>query len=239
MAESPCDFQRRRGLESGGGDLQLPRMAIAATGQIDGTTGAAGAAHWPMAGGLLVLAIAAVAALALWHLRFRTYHLAEVKAGALYRDGNRSIREFTNALRRTGTRTVVMLLEGKELDKPQVRAEIEHCRREGIELVHIPVVVGQRPSAEQVKRFLEIAADSAKQPVLVHCAQGVRRTAMMVAAFQEAVMGMSDAQTKASILLFGRRPEALDDVRGFIDDFDGKTLELRTEHVIYRPQDED
>jgi hypothetical protein len=73
----------------------------------------------------------------------------------------------------------------------------------------------------------------------VHCAQGVRRTGMMVAAYQESMLKMDDGRCKEAILLWGRKPPALDDVRGFIDDFDPATGTVGSKHLIERPQDED
>ena len=42
-----------------------------------------------------------------WQVRWRTYHLAEVRAGVLYRDGNRGMTEFATAIRKSGVRTIV------------------------------------------------------------------------------------------------------------------------------------
>ena len=166
-----------------------------------------------------------------WLERFATYHFAAVTPGVLYRDGNRSLREFTTACRKAGARTVVMLNDDQELQKEPFKTEVEFCRRSGIELVRIPVTLGCRPSSEDVRRFLEVASDKARQPVLVHCAQGVRRTGMMVAAYQESVLGYDDAKAKEAILPWGRKATSLtlEDVRHFIEDYDpvGKVVGLQ------------
>ena len=51
---------------------------------------------------------------------------------------------------------------------------------------------------------------------------------MMVAAYQESVMGYDDARTKANIVPFGRKPtsQTLSDIKSFIDGYDGKKREL-------------
>ena len=75
--------------------------------------------------------------------------------------------------------------------------------------------------------------DQTKWPVLVHCTQGVRRTGMMVAAYQESVLGFDDAKAKANVLPFGRKStsQTLADVKAFIDGYDGKQRVLTTAPV--------
>jgi len=87
-------------------------------------------------------------------------------------------------------------------------------------LVRIPVPLGGWPTDEQVKEFLKIVQDPARQPVLVHCAQGVRRTGMMVAAYQESVMKFDREQAKSAILDFGHSQRTIGDVQRFIDIYD-------------------
>ena len=57
----------------------------------------------------------------------------------------------------------------------------------------------------------------------MHCAQGVRRTAMMVAAFQESVLGYDKQQARDAILTFGHSDKTVDDIRRFIDAYDPKS----------------
>lgn len=168
-----------------------------------------------------------------WLERFATYHFAAVTPNILYRDGNRSMREFATACRKAGAKTVVMLNDDQELQKEPFKTEVEFCKQSGIELVRIPVALGRRPSSEDVRRFLEIAANKGKQPVLVHCAQGVRRTGMMIAAYQESVLGFNDAKAKEAILPWGRKATSLtlEDVRHFIEDYDPVGKVVGTQHA--------
>jgi protein tyrosine phosphatase (PTP) superfamily phosphohydrolase (DUF442 family) len=178
--------------------------------------------HWCIG---VLFAVIISAGLWFWLVRFVTYHYAVVIPGALYRDGNRSIREFATACRKARPKTVVMLNDDYEILTEPFKSEIEFCQRSGIKLIRIPVTLGQRPTSVNVQRFLEIAVNPEHQPVLVHCAQGVRRTAMMVAAYQESILGWDDARTKSAIIPFGRKPTSntLEDIRRFIDDYDGQS----------------
>jgi protein tyrosine/serine phosphatase len=58
--------------------------------------------------------------------------------------------------------------------------------------------------------------------VLVHCAQGVRRTGFFVAAYQMSVMGYDQQKAKDSILTFGHSDNTINDIRKFIDGYDAK-----------------
>jgi protein tyrosine/serine phosphatase len=158
-----------------------------------------------------------------WYRNLQTYHLAPVQIGVLYRDGNRDLREFTHALKLTQAKTVVSLIDDHELNdptKPQFLQETNYCTANGIQYIRIPVQLGGWPSSEDLKTFIRIVTDPVNQPVLVHCAQGVRRTGMFVAAFQESVLHESPDQTKNEILGFGHKAADTDDVRSFIDDYD-------------------
>jgi protein tyrosine phosphatase (PTP) superfamily phosphohydrolase (DUF442 family) len=120
----------------------------------------------------------------------------------------------------------VSLIDDNELHdprKPQFQMEERLLKMHGVTLERIPVKLGGWPTKADVEKFLEIVKDKERQPVLVHCAQGVRRTGMMVAAYEEAVMGMSDEQAKANILTFGHSDRTANDVRRFIDGYDPRT----------------
>jgi protein tyrosine/serine phosphatase len=157
----------------------------------------------------------------------------------LYRDGNRGMGEFATAIRKGGIRTIVMLNDDGEVGKEPFKSELEFCRDRGIKLMVIPVELGARPTSQEVRWFLEVVEEKGNWPVLVHCAQGVRRTGMMVAAYQMTVMGWDKRRAKAEVMLWGRKAERLDDVRGFIEDYDAVGRTVGTSHLVTRPQDAD
>lgn len=174
----------------------------------------------------LVIAAVGLFAFLLWWFRFRTYHFAVVHDGVLYRDGNRGLAEFRHAIRRGKIKTVVMLIDDGELsakEKPEFAAEVEWCKQNGVTVERIPIRLGGWPSSDDVRRFNQLVADHGKQPVLVHCAQGVRRTGMMVAAYQQSVLGYDDQRCRAAMLTFGHSQRTVGDVQKFIDVYDPKT----------------
>jgi len=174
-----------------------------------------------------VLALAALAGGGAWGWAHyvQTYHLATVQEGVLVRDGNRGMREFETAIRKTGAKSVVSLIDDQELadpKKPQFAREMEICKQQAVKVVRIPVKLGGWPTSEDVRKFLEVVQEKQNQPVLVHCAQGVRRTGMMVAAFQESVLGWDDGKTRSAMLSFGHSDRTVKDVERFIGVYDAK-----------------
>src|ERR1041385_2798885 len=159
--------------------------------------------HWLS---VLVFTLSALAAAFLFFYRVQTYHFGEVQKDVLYRDGNRGLREFKTALRKSNARTVVILNDDDEVQKEPFAGELNYLKQEGIEVIRIPVKLGGYPTTDQVKQFLNVTNDRGKWPILVHCAQGVRRTGMMVAAYQESILGYDDDKAKQNILPFGRKP---------------------------------
>ena len=176
----------------------------------------------------IIIAVAILAAAGWWIFwaYFDTYHLATVKSGVLYRDGVRSLHEFDLAARRINVKTVVSLVDDQEINQPPFTEEMAYCKEHGIEVVRIPVLLGGWPRGDQISQFLAIATDPARQPVLVHCAQGVRRTGMMVAAYERSVLGMNKDQTMAAMLTFGHSRRTVGDVQKFIETYDPATKQM-------------
>src|SRR5579859_2384890 len=107
---------------------------------------------------LSVLLVAGGAGFWVW-LSQRTYHLAAVQQGVLYRDGAKSERQFAAALEGVKPKTVVSLLdpfEQSDLSKPQFAAELKECDAHGAKLERIEVKLGGWPTSEDVRKFLAV-----------------------------------------------------------------------------------
>ena len=174
----------------------------------------------------IAIAILLICGVLVWHWWFDAYHLATVKEGVLYRDGVRTPREFAIMVRRVNPKTIVRLIDENERQNEPFVSESAYCREHGIDLIDLPICLGGWPTSEQVDTFLNLTNNSKRQPLLVHCAQGVRRTGMMVAAFQESVLGYDREKTKAAMLTFGHSERTIQDVKKFIDlyDVENRTL---------------
>jgi protein tyrosine phosphatase (PTP) superfamily phosphohydrolase (DUF442 family) len=184
---------------------------------------------WITAG---IVAILIALAVFIWWRFFQTYHLDTVHEGILYRDGNRGMREFATMIRKIKPRTVVCLVDERELadpQKPMFAQEMIFLKEQGIACEQIHVKLGGWPDTAHIRRFLDIVSKKENQPVVVHCAQGVRRTGMFVAAYQQSVLGWDDAKTKAEMKTFGHSQRTVKDVERFIDIYDEKSREVTAE----------
>ena len=164
--------------------------------------------------------------------KLHTYHLATVQDGVLYRDGLKSATQFAATLDTVHPRTVVSLIDEKELadpKKPQLARESGLCDSRGIKLVRIPVTLGGWPTSDDVRKFIRVVSDRQNQPVLVHCAQGVRRTGIFVAAYQESVLGYDKSKAKDSVLGLGHHQSTIDQIKRFIDGYDPQTQTVPTD----------
>lgn len=176
------------------------------------------------------IAIVLVVAAGLFYYH-RTYHLLTVQDRVLYRSGLQTFWQFENAVRKTKPRTIVTLVDDREIadaEKPQFKREIDTFADagRGATVARVPIKLGGWPDGDQCEQFLAIMADSQKQPVLVHCAQGVRRTGMMVAAYQMSVLGYDKERAKAELQTFGHSERTVGDIKRFIDCYDPVTKRM-------------
>lgn len=186
-------------------------------------------------GRFIVVSLLINAGIAFYFFKVDTYHYVEVQPGVLYRDGNQGLRRFSTAIKRADVKTIIPLIDGKELidsEKPQFQHEVEYAKEHGLKLAPVPVKLGGWPTTDDVRTFLDTATDPSNQPVLVHCAQGVRRTGMMVAAYQMTVLGYDKARAGAEIETFGHSERSIGDVRKFIDAYDSATRTVTKEFAI-------
>jgi protein tyrosine/serine phosphatase len=185
----------------------------------------------PRAIGPIILVIAILAAVGWWIFwqYFDTYHLLTVQDGVLYRDGVRTLHQFDLAAQKTHIKTVVSLVDDDEINHVPFTEEMAYCKEHGIEVIRVPVLLGGWPRSDQIDQFLNIATDPTKQPVLVHCAQGVRRTGMMVAAYEMSVLKYDKTRAIAAIQGFGHSERTTGDVQRFIETYDPDARKMTAE----------
>jgi protein tyrosine phosphatase (PTP) superfamily phosphohydrolase (DUF442 family) len=107
-------------------------------------------------------------------------HWDETKRGILYRSGQLTEPQLTEAARRYGIRTVVNLqMPGAELE-----AERELAKELGIDFVNLPMPGDGFGQEWQFREILKIVDDPERRPVLVHCARGTCRTGAAVAMYR-------------------------------------------------------
>lgn len=85
-------------------------------------------------------------------------------------------------LKKMGIKTVINLRNNHNDD--------EEIKDTGMEAVHIPINTWHMKD-EYVVKFLKIATDPAKQPILLHCLHGSDRTGTMSAMYRITVQGWS------------------------------------------------
>ena len=185
---------------------------------------AAVAKHWlPIV--LMALVLAGIGWL-VWRQFFDVYHLATVQNGVLYRDGVRSMHAFELGVNKTRVKTVVCLVDDQEIVQSPFVEELQYCHDHQIEVVRLPVLLGGWPDGDQIASFLKIVNDPARQPVMVHCAQGVRRTGMMVAAYQMSVLGYDAGRAQSALQTFGHSERTVGDIKRFIAVYDPKSQHM-------------
>ncbi len=112
--------------------------------------------------------------------RLQWDHWDVVKHGILYRSGQLTSEQLTEAVQRYGIRTVVNLqLPGKEM-----QVERELTERLGVGFLNLPMPGDGFGEEHQFREILEAIDDPARRPVLVHCARGTCRTGSTVALYR-------------------------------------------------------
>jgi protein tyrosine/serine phosphatase len=133
--------------------------------------------------GLVPLAAALVAA---WLIsldrqgRLVWDHWDEVKRGVLFRSGQLTSDQLTQAVKRYNIRTVINLQWPGE----EMRSERNLSARLGVDFVNLPMPGDGLGEEWQFREILKILDDPDRRPALVHCARGTCRTGAAVAFYR-------------------------------------------------------
>jgi protein tyrosine/serine phosphatase len=113
-----------------------------------------------------------------------------VAPGCLYRAGQPTIAGYELLVAR-GLTTVVNL-RAEFIDEPtRAYLVLLPSKHPGAQYVEIPLVQDEPPAVEQVEKWLAVAADPRRWPLLVHSSTGEGRTTLMVALVRSALDGWS------------------------------------------------
>lgn len=155
-----------------------------------------------------VIGIAAVLASGfIWHHQTKPYHFLEVAPGKVYRSGTlKNPHNLDKVLRQYDIKTVVNLRpidDGNPPDWYQKEAEI--CKKRGVTLMNIPMQVETPPANEQIQQWLSLLDDNSRLPVMVHCAQGVVCTGMLVAVYEIEYLHADNVKILGELPMFGHK----------------------------------
>lgn len=107
-------------------------------------------------------------------------HWDVVKPGILYRSGQLTGDQLTQAIQTFGIKTVVNF----QLLDAELSAERELTESLGAEFVNLPMPGDGFGAEHQFREVLEAIDDPERRPVLVHCARGTCRTGASVALYR-------------------------------------------------------
>lgn len=103
-----------------------------------------------------------------------------VKPGILYRSGQLTESQLSQAIEAYGIKTVVNF----QVRSESVIRESDIAKRYGIAFLNLPMPGDGFGEERQFRELLKTLDDPARQPVLIHCARGTCRTGAAVAMYR-------------------------------------------------------
>lgn len=161
-------------------------------------------------GVLLIAGMAAAIKYGRYHFLPRQF--AVVEPGRLYRSGYCEPRPLTKIIHEHRIKTILTLLDDQP-DSAKQQKEESVVRREGVDLLRIPMPGDGRGRFEQFDQAAAIIADPSRQPILVHCAAGVNRTSAAYVAYRMKYCGWTFEQAMAEAEANGYSPSSTPQLR--------------------------
>jgi len=193
---------------------------------------------------LLVVGALVVISVVVWWYKGGRYQVfprkwGVVEQGQVYRSGQLSSRLVGPVLEDHGI-DVVLFMSSDNLNREDVRAEIEACKRLGIERYNFPLngngTGDPAMYADAVAKIVE--SMSAEKEVLVHCHTGSQRTSGAVAFFRLLVEKRSGSDVHAEMLSFGHDPDDNEKLIPYLNENMGIVAQMLVDrHVIDRVPD--
>lgn len=164
---------------------------------------------WAVAFAAVVLVCGLLAVWWTTSLRWQFFprNFAAVDRNHLYRSGQVSARLIEQTLTRYGIDTV-LFMSTDNLQRADVRAEVDACQRLGIRRINLPLGGDGTGNPDRyVQALMEIhRARLAGEQILVHCHTGSQRTGGVVALYRVLLDGWSVAAAQDELLAFGHDP---------------------------------
>jgi len=145
---------------------------------------------------LFVVADAVVIAavgLGLYRYRFSLPRkFAAVEEGVLFRSGQGTGYQVTNAINKHGIKTIICLRRTKPSQSPPwLQHEKQAAREAGVTFLHWPMQSNEPLDEKYMLEFLKMTQDPVRTPILIHCARGEHRAGFFSAYYRMVINNWS------------------------------------------------
>jgi len=154
----------------------------------------------------VLLAVGGAATVVIVLRDYPTHHFGVVRTGVLYRSGQPNSVALRRIRKEAGSLKTVINLRGEQPDAKWYAEEQRYCEAHQIKLINVTMGDANHMHSN-IRAVLEVLADAANQPVLVHCEAGSVRTGFVAAAYRIAMEGWSLSQALDEAHEFRFEPE--------------------------------